>query len=1115
MNKIHDREWLWACVHSRLNFTVGYGNMKIYDMRADGLIEPLGIGDRAVTLTYKLSCDRPGAKQVSRRVTVYKGDELVYDSGKEETRSMLIRCAAGLEPSTEYHWRVEVTDEMGKTAAAVSRFETGLMGTAEADGAEWIGSPFETENTDALTEYEIESEFEITYGDGIGICAAARDKDNYVMFYIDKKRHILRVTDHRDNAWTDGVPTVTELCAAYIPEGLLSERITAVLAVNGGSARLFLNGTEVLNETEVIPEDTWFAPRKRCMLNFGFMLRDTRAVFKRIEVRAPDGRVFQRDAFENNGGALSCLGEVTDEGLVIEDAFELADPSPAVNAAKRFAVGKSIAYARLYASAMGFYEVYINGKHVGEDLYAPGFTDYRKRMYYQTYDVTECVKQGENVISATVAKGYYSGYVGYSQQPMVYGRKNAFWGKLLICYKDGSSELVATDPTWLFSDKGPVKNADYLQGEEYDARLEPDMSEPDDPRWSSCGVVPWPRVVVPTNGELRGEKFVLEAQRGPSASVERVLEPVGMTEMPEGHFVFDMGQNMVGTVRVTFCGRSGTSVRLRYGEMCRGDGSLYTANLRSAANTDIYTMKGGEEIFVPSFTSHGFRYVEITGNGFTLTADEAKRLVVSVEGLVVTNTAETAGHFECSNKAVNRLQSCIEWGQRGNSLLVFTDCPQRNERMGWTGDAQVFAKTAAYNMYIKPFMDKWLTDLRDAQLMYNRGGAVPDTAPLGGDNRAHGGCAGWGDAAAIVPWEMYMAYGDISVLEDNYDMMRAWAEERSTNVNFGMRVVDGKEVPEQSDLASEPYIQKQPPRGDHLAFDETTPFILSATAYAARVAEIVSETARLLGKGDDAARYEALHKKIVRAFREAWVCDDGSIAYWGEMSKNGCDAKGNIINRTRYGEGCASGASQTAYALAIDFGLIPEEKLARAAECFKRAIDDRGGRLSVGFLGISHLLPALEKAGLTDTAFALLECDENPSWLYSVKNGATTIWERWDSYVAETDTFGDVSMNSFNHYAYGAVGEWMFGTILGINAAEPGYRRIVLRPVPGGTLTYAKGSYESAAGLICSEWKISGDRFIYRCEIPANAEAELYLPGRSEPVMLESGRHEYIVNLQN
>ncbi|MGN0149780.1 MAG: family 78 glycoside hydrolase catalytic domain, partial [Clostridia bacterium] len=692
----------------------------------------------------------------------------------------------------------------------------------------------------------------------------------------------------------------------------------------------------------------------------------------------------------------------------------------------------------------------------------------------------------------------------------VYGSKNAFIGKLVINYDDGTQDVIVTDDTWQFTDKGAVVCADYQQGESYDARLEFDWNDTADTRWIACGVQAWPSSVKPTNGSLSGEKFELSAQSSPTAKVERTLTPVSVKEFPEGHFVYDFGQNMVGTVRIKLKGDAGTSIKLRYGEMCRADGTLYVANLRTAANTDTYTLKGDAdgETFIPSFTSHGFRYVEITGNGYTL--DSVADLIISIDGLVITNTIEETASFECSNDDINQLYGNIMWGQRGNSLLVYTDCPQRNERMGWTGDGQVFAKTAAYNMDVKSFMNKWLLDLRDGQLLYNKNGAVPDTAPLGGDNRSDG-CAGWGDAAVIIPWEMYRAYGDISVLEDNYDMMKKWVEyqSRADRQNYGIRTVNGAEVPKQSDLATIPYIQVQQRRGDHLTYDESTPFILSATAYAARVSEILADTAEILGKADDAAKYRKRYENIKQAFNEAWVQEDGSIAYWGEMSKSNKDANGNVINQTYYSNADGSNAtpSQTAYALAIDFGLIPQGKMARAAECFQKSIDEQDGKLSVGFLGISHLASALTKAGLTDTAFALLEQTENPSWLYSVKNGATTIWERWNSYIAETDTFGDVSMNSFNHYSYGAIGEWMFSDILGINADEAGYKSIILKPTLGGNLTYAKGSYDSAYGEIKSEWSIDNQTLTYKCTVPANTTATLYLPANNAENITESGNN--------
>jgi alpha-L-rhamnosidase len=350
--------------------------------------------------------------------------------------------------------------------------------------------------------------------------------------------------------------------------------------------------------------------------------------------------------------------------------------------------------------------------------------------------------------------------------------------------------------------------------------------------------------------------------------------------------------------------------------------------------------------------------------------------------------------------------------------------------------------------------------------MYNRGGAVPDIAPLCGDNR--GGCAGWADAAVIVPWELYMAYGKKEILEENYGMMKAWVDCLATNM--------GK-----------PYIIKQPSRGDHLAFDKSTPYILSGTAYAAYVAGILSKTATELGIDDDAIKYGKLHDNIKQAFRKEWVKGDETLAYYGEVSNP-------EVNNIYYSDDDdnENHPSQTSYALAIDFGLIEINE--RVKECFKRTIDSRGGKLSVGFLGIEHLMPALMKCGLDNEAFALLEQKENPSWLYSVINGATTIWERWDSYVAETDTFGDVSMNSFNHYAYGAVGEWLFGSVLGIRPKKPGYEEIIIEPHCGGTLTYAKGSFLSPHGEIYVAWEKQNDKYVFDIKVPDAIKAEIKLP---------------------
>lgn len=1086
-------------------------------MKTDSMVNPIGINKKDISFSWKMDSGKRGIKQINYCIIVAEDEcfsEIVWNSGNISTdKSVNIEYTGmAFKPSKRYWWKVMVEDNFGgEHKSQPSWFETALMGTGQEvwSNAQWIGDAKNTVNTDAVSQYSISTGVTIEKGGKTGIVIGARNKDNYTLIEFDMSKRKLSVFEYSDNAWTTGIASVNELGTAEISDaavalGKENEQNHIQIDVNQRSLNVTVNSVVIFSGDDVIPKNPDNQPRKQYMMLIGLKQDTGKAVYDNMTVKNTDtGTVYQQDDFTNSDEVLSVLGTVVAGRLIVENEFNLVNAVPAVNLRKAFNISKKIKSARLYSSAMGFYDAYINGEKVNDDFYNPGFTDYRKRINYQIYDVTDKIIEGQNTVGAIVSKGYYTGYVGYSFYPMTYGEQNYFISKLLIEYSDGTSEVIVTDKSWQFTDKGPVINADYLQGEDYDARLEFDWNDLSDKRWRECGIATWPKEVNPTNGTLTDEYFEFEPQYGPSARTERILKPIGQfTENPVGHFVYDFGQNMVGTIRLKLCGKKGQSVKLRYGEMCYKDGSIYIANLRTAANTDTYTLKGDKrgEVFEPSFTSHGFRYVEITGNGCNLTRADIESLVISIEGLVITNTTDITGEFECSNEDINKLQSNIEWGQRGNSLLVYTDCPQRNERMGWTGDAQVFAATAAYNMDVAAFMKKWLLDVKDGQLLYNKDGAVPDTAPLGGDNRDTGGCAGWGDAAVIVPWEMYRAYGDVTFLEENYDVMKKWVDyqSRDERQNHGLRTVDGVVMTEESDISSQPFIQVQQSRGDHLTFDESTPFILTATAYAAYVAEILANTAEILDNNEDCTKYRRRYEDVKRAFNEAWVQEDGSIAYWGEQSKATKDANGNVINRTYYSnaDGSVAKPSQTAYALAIDFGLIPDGKLERVAQCFKESIDDNDGKLSVGFLGISHLAPALTKVGLLDIAFSILEQEENPSWLYSVKNGATTIWERWNSYIAETDTFGDVSMNSFNHYSYGAIGEWMFSDILGINSdnCETGYKKIILKPTFGGSLTYAKGYHDSPYGKIVSEWHLDGDCFIYSCKIPANTDAVLYLP---------------------
>jgi len=1069
--------------------------LKIYDLRTQSLINPIGIDERPI-FSYKLKSTEKNVLQTSYHIEVSQNADFtdcVWDSEVNSGESIAITYdGAALDAMTRYFWRVSVaTDNAGETVSETAFFETGLMGCNETvwSSAKWISNTGKTINTDGLYNYAIEFDFSFE-GEKAGVVFAARDKENYTRLEIASNR--IEVYNYSDNAWDDGVKT--RECIASIYARIEKENHIRIVMHNGVGI-IILNGNTLIDSEMLIRKEKDHHPRKRTLMNFGFKACGRLEVTNLI-ISDPDSKtVYLKDDF-NEKSYLTTLGKISDNTLIVENDFRITTASPILYFRKKFQSDGKVRKARLYSSARGFYDLYINGKKVNNEFYNPGFTDYRKRIYYQTYDVTQCLKDGLNTLGATVSKGYYTGYLGYNANPMIYGKKNSFISKLVITYENGETEIITTDETWEYTNKGHVINSDYLQGEFWDMRNALDWNDLFDGRWSKCAVESWSDTVVPTNGNRDDLKFELVSQVGTMAEIEREIIAMYIGENPKGHQIYDLGQNIVGSVKIKIKGKTGQSIKVRYGEMCYRDGRIYLANLRNAANTDMFILAGNkEEEFFPTFTSHGYRYIEITG------CEHSQ--IIDVVGVSITNTKEITGDFECSNPLINKLQSNIQWGQRDNSLLVFTDCPQRNERMGWTGDAQVFAATAAYNMNIKAFMNKWIIDMRDAQLMYNRNGAMPDTAPLGGDNRPMGGCVGWGDAAVIVPWEMYKAYGDINILKDNYPMMREWVEYQSLpeRQNCGVRYVDGAKAP--SDLASKPYIQVQQSRGDHLTFDESTPFILSATAYAAYVAKLLSQTARILGFDNDAKKYYERFESIKEAFNEAWVKDDGSIAYWGEQSKSG-------INKTYYSEQSENHPSQTSYALAIDFDLIPEDKLLRTKEYFERSIRERDNCLSVGFLGISHLASALEKIGCTDIAFTLLEQEKHPSWLYSVKNGATTIWERWNSYIAEKDTFGDIAMNSFNHYSYGAVGEWMFGTVAGICCDEAGYKKIILKPTVGGELSYARAWHNSPYGMICSGWKRDNDKIIYNFSVPTNTTATIIIDGMKE-VTVGSGEYEFIV----
>ena len=718
-------------------------------------------------------------------------------------------------------------------------------------------------------------------------------------------------------------------------------------------------------------------------------------------------------------------GAVDGEGLVLP-------PPPYLR--KSFTIDKPIKQAVVYASALGLYELHINGKRIGEDYFTPGWTDYLKRVYYQTYDVTGLVKQGGNAIGAVLADGWYAGYIGFGKKREHYGSEPRLLVQLEIEYTDGNKKTVVTDGTWKAT-YGPHLEADFLMGETYDARKELGgwtQSGFDDSRWDAAVVT---------------DKVQGQLQSYPGVTVQKILEikPKKLTEPKTGVYVFDMGQNFAGWVRLKVKAQAGERLVLRFAEMLNPDGNIYTKNLREARCTDTYVAAGkGEEVWEPTFTYHGFRFVELTGFPGRPPLD-------AVTGVVVHSNMPVAGFFECSNPMVNQLYKNIVWGQRSNFIEVPTDCPQRDERLGWTGDAQIFIRTATFNMDVAAFFTKWLVDLEDAQ---TKEGAFPDVVP---HKVAMGsGVPAWGDAGIICPWTIYQVYGDKRVLEKHYEAMKKWIAYLEKNSENLLRPAYGY--------------------GDWVSIGSDTPKDVIATAYFAYSTRLLSKMAAEIGKTEDAKKYEELFERIKQAFNKAYVSDDARI----------------------------KGDTQTCYCMGLHFDLLPEGKRKLAAEYMVEDIKKRDWHLSTGFVGLSYLLPALTETGNLDVAYRLLNQDTFPSWIYSIKNGATTIWERWDGWT-EDKGFQDPGMNSFNHYAFGSVGRWLFGTVAGIDNDTHGYKQIRIEPKPGGGFTYAKANYKSIYGKIASNWKIEGDIFELNVTIPANTTATVYVPAKDVGSVTEGG----------
>jgi alpha-L-rhamnosidase len=726
-------------------------------------------------------------------------------------------------------------------------------------------------------------------------------------------------------------------------------------------------------------------------------------------------------------------------------------PSPLFR--KEFELIKTIASARIYVTSHGFYEVRLNGKKVGDQVLTPGWTSYGKRLQYQVYDVTDMLLKGNNAIGCLLGDGWYRGTLAWGNNWAVYGKKLGLLLQLKIIYTDGSESMITSDKTWKASNNGAIRMDDIYNGETFDATK--DLTGWNKPGYNDKN---WQSVII---GNYNNDNLI--ASEGYPVRKIQEIKPVKIFRTPKGKLIVDMGQNMVGWLRLKVSGNKGTVVTLRHAEVLDKFGEFYTTNLRAAKCQLTYTLAGsGEEIYEPRFTFMGFRFVEVTGFPGELTTD-------NLTGVVVHSDMPVTGSFECSNNLINQLQHNIQWGQKGNFVDVPTDCPQRDERLGWTGDAQAFCRTAAFNLNVSSFFTKWLKDIAADQ---KQGGEVPDVIPdilnKQGATSAQPS-AGWGDVAVIAPWTMYTVYGDKKLLENQYASMKAWVEYIRKKAGESYIWKGGSKYGD--------WLFYHPPLDNHTEPDGYTEHDFIATAFYAYSTSILAEAAKALGNTDDAKIYSDLFNRIKEVFINEYVTKAGRVGT----------------------------NSQTSYVLALKFNLLPDDLRSKAAEFLASDIKSRNNHLSTGFLGTPYLCHVLSDNGYTETAYDLLLQESYPSWLYPVKMGATTIWERWDGEKTDS-TFQDPGMNSFNHYAYGAIGDWMYRVSAGIETMGPGYKQIVIQPHPTQKLEYSKASFESSYGTISSGWERKDGKVIVKVRIPVNTTATIILPSAIQEKVTESGK---------
>lgn len=1145
--------------------TVGFSQTPVEDLTVEYLEIPLGIDIATPRFSWKMQTglNKTGQSQTAYQIIVSnESNTITWDSGKIASDTSLAISYEGemLAPRTRYSWVVNVWDEFGTQSTATSWFETGLMdenpNSERWNGAQWIGGDDQDMvlYSHYLSVYKIEYTIQLdkkSKSDKAAFIFGANDArlldknkniqgvaatkgESYVSFEMDisavdgseeGKAKLIVYRKGYANEDNGNVPFRSyAISLDKINVNNKYDAHTFYTHCNFGLFKLYLNGEEDddLISTDDVISASPFAPKGfnlnpigmgndyitfPMLADIGFSLKPSqKANFSNIVVRslrAPSNALFAEDVNSNStyNGIFSEVIQQNANVSIDGNAFKvdggktgynlITDPSQngAPMLRTKFNIpNKKVAKARLYVTARGIYEMYLNGKRVGADYFNPGLTQYNKTHMYQTYDVTAMVNSGENALGGWLSEGWWSGNITYQGDFWnFFGDRQSLLAQLIISYDDGSEQIITTnDEKWKLFTDGPIKYGSFFQGEVFDATKESivenwSTSKYDTNGWKNAVEVPLTGNVY-TGAELNFDDYKLIAQIGENPSVIDTLKAIRVDEVRPGVFVYDMGQNMVGFPNIKLSnGSPGDTITVRYAEMRypnleeHGDavGMVMMENIRAALTHDTYIRKGGLETIQPRFTFHGYRYIEITGIEKALPLD-------AVNGLVVSSIKEITSNYETSNKLVNKLWENITWSLRGNFLSIPTDTPARNERMGWSGDISVFSKAATYLANIGPFLDRHLMAMRDVQ---REDGRFTDVAPLGG---GFGGTL-WGSAGIIVAWETYQQYGDLGLLSTHYDAMKAYVEFLNSKID-----------PETGVLHEGPLGDWLSPEG--YKNDDT---LLWAT-YHLRDIEILSKTAALLGKTDDAlnfqkqydARKQFLNSTYIDAETSKTIhLGNQSFSFGSPLPKDKMKNEGDFID------------TQASYAIPLNFDVLSDEHKQKATanlvnSIVRSNVDELWVQrptysLMTGFIGTASINHALSENGEHEVAYRLLQQTTYPSWLYPVVNGATTIWERLNSYTVEDGFGGNNSMNSFNHYSFGAVAAWMYNYSLGIqrDSNHPGFKHFVLQPTPDPTkeMKFAKGYYDSMYGRITSEWRWVEGGWLYSVSVPANTTATLKL----------------------